>query len=291
MKGIILAGGKGTRLHPATQAVCKQLLPIYDKPMVYYPLSTLMLAGVRDILIITTPQDQEKFAGLLKDGSQLGIRLKYQKQDSPRGLADAFIVGEDFIQRDNCCLILGDNLLHGPDLSKIVRDIPKTGATIFGYHVSDPQRYGVVELDRIRNGRAKALSIEEKPEHPKSNYAVIGLYFYDNHVSELARGLKPSARGEIEITDLNRAYLRMGKLETRVLGRGFAWLDTGTFDSMVEATDYIRALEKRQGQKIGCIEEVAYRMGFIDERQLKRLAKPLMGSGYGQYLLELIEKK
>jgi glucose-1-phosphate thymidylyltransferase len=287
MKGIILAGGKGTRLYPATKVVCKQLLPIYDKPLIYYPLSVLMLAGIKEILIISTPEDIGKFKNLFSDGSQLGLKIEYKVQEQPRGLADAFIVGESFIGKDECCLILGDNIFFGQGLSDILKKAAekREGATIFGYHVRNPEIYGVVDFD----SKGNVLSIEEKPKKPKSNYAVVGLYFYDNKVINMAKNLKPSARGEIEITDLNNEYLKKGKLKVEFLGRGFAWLDTGSFEAMSDASDYIRALEERQGQKIGCIEEIAYSQGYIDEEQLRKLAEPLKSSGYGAYLLGLME--
>ncbi len=287
MKGIILAGGKGTRLYPVTKVVCKQLLPVYDKPLIYYPLSVLMLAGIKEILIISTPEDINKFKDLFSDGSQLGIKIEYNVQEQPRGIADAFIVGESFIGDDNCCLILGDNIFYSDGLSIILKEVAqkKEGATVFGYHVRNPEMYGVVEFD----SDGKVLSIEEKPRQPKSNYAVVGLYFYDNKVIEIAKNLKPSARGEIEITDINNEYLKRGELHVRLFGRGFAWLDTGSFVSMADATDYIRTLEERQGQKIGCIEEIAYLRGYIDKEQLRKLAEPLKSSGYGKYLLSIIE--
>ncbi len=289
MKGIILAGGHGTRLYPITRVVCKQLLPVYDKPMIYYPLSTLMLAGITEILIISTPEDLPKFRDLLGDGSALGLSLSYKVQDSPRGLADAFILGEDFIGRDNVCLILGDNLFYGHGLPEMLKEASsgKKGATVFGYYVNDPERYGVVEFDT--NGRV--ISIEEKPLKPKSNYAVVGLYFYDNDVVRIAKSLKPSTRGEIEITDVNRAYLEKGSLNVKLMGRGFAWLDTGTHDSMVDAALYVKTIEDRQGLKIACVEEIAYKMGYIDEKQLRETAEPLIKSGYGEYLIKICEKK
>jgi len=289
MKGIILAGGSGTRLYPITQVVCKQLLPVYDKPMIYYPLSTLMLAGIRDILIISTPEDTPVFEKCLGDGSQLGISLRYKVQEAPRGLADAFIVGADFIGDDRVCLILGDNIFYGAGLSELLRKAVKNtnGATVFGYYVNDPHRYGIVEFD----DDFKAISIEEKPKKPKSNYAVAGLYFYDKDVVNVAAGLKPSARGEIEITDINSHYLKQNKLNVEVMGRGFAWLDTGTHDSMQDASAFVRIIEERQTMKIAAIEEVAYKMGFIDGDQLRRLAEPLRKSGYGEYLLGILEKR
>jgi len=287
MKGIILAGGAGTRLYPITHVACKQLLPVYDKPMIYYPLSTLMMAGIRDILIISTPDDIPAFKKLLGDGSDLGISLSYKIQEKPRGLADAFIVGEEFIGNKHVCLILGDNIFYGHGLYQFLKRsvAKKEGATVFGYFVNDPERYGVVEFDKD----GKAISIEEKPKHPKSNYAVVGLYFFDNSVVEIAKNIKPSARGEIEITDINNEYLRRGKLRVEVLGRGFAWLDTGTHASMIDAALFVKTIEERQGLKVACIEEVAYKMGFIDKDQLKKIAEPLRKSGYGEYLLKIMD--
>lgn len=287
MKGIILAGGSGTRLYPLTKAVSKQILPVYDKPMIYYPLSTLMLAGIREILIISTPRDLPVFEELLGTGEQLGLKLSYRIQESPRGLADAFIIGEEFIGDDNVALVLGDNIFYGQSFSKMLQDVArrKEGATIFGYYVRDPREYGVVEFDES----GKAISIEEKPEHPKSNYAVPGLYFYDNDVVEIAKNVKPSARGEIEITSVNNEYLRRGKLHVETMGRGFAWLDTGSHDSLLDAADFVAAFQKRQGLYISCIEEIAYKRGFITKEQLVELAQPLLKTSYGKYMLEVAE--
>jgi glucose-1-phosphate thymidylyltransferase len=288
-KGIILAGGAGTRLHPATLAVSKQLLPIYDKPMIYYPLSSLMLAGIRDILIISTPQDTPRFLQLLGDGSQWGINLQYAVQQSPDGLAQAFLIGADFIGYADSALVLGDNIFYGHDFYQLLSNANRrtAGASVFAYHVHDPERYGVAEFDP--NG--KVLSLEEKPKVPKSNYAVTGLYFYDNQVVDLARGLEPSARGELEITDLNRLYLEQGQLNVEIMGRGYAWLDTGTHDSLLEAGQFIATLEKRQGLKVACPEELAYRQGWIDAIKLEQLAQPLAKNGYGQYLLAILKDK
>ena len=285
MKGIILAGGSGTRLYPLTKAISKQIMPVYDKPMIYYPLSTLMLAGIRDILIISTPRDIVVFEELFGTGEQLGLNMSYAVQESPRGLADAFIIGEEFIGDDNVALVLGDNIFYGQSFSKLLREVSarKDGATIFGYYVRDPREYGVVEFDE--NG--KALSIEEKPENPKSNYAVPGLYFYDNDVVEIAKNVKPSSRGEIEITAVNNEYLRRGTLHVETMGRGFAWLDTGNHDSLLDASDFVCAFQKRQGLYISCIEEIAYKRGFISKEQLVELAQPLLKTAYGQYLIEV----
>lgn len=286
-KGIILAGGSGTRLYPLTKVISKQLMPIYDKPMIYYPLSTLMLAGIKDILVITTPRDSESFQNLLGDGSQWGIKISYKVQPSPDGLAQAFIIGEEFINGEGCALILGDNIFYGHDLSKLVKNATQKddGATIFAYYVKDPERYGIVEFDKNR----KAISLEEKPEKPKSNFAVTGLYFYDKNVVEYAKSIKPSARGELEITDLNKIYLEKGNLNVETLGRGYAWLDTGTHESLLQAASFVETVQDRQGLKIACPEEIAYNLGYINKDQLKELAKPLAKNEYGQYLLAIAD--
>ena len=285
MKGIILAGGSGTRLYPLTKAISKQIMPVYDKPMIYYPLSTLMLAGIREILVISTPRDLPVFEDLFGDGSQLGLSMHYAVQETPRGLADAFIIGADFIGNDGAALVLGDNIFYGQSFSAVLKRAAERpeGATIFGYYVKDPREYGVVEFDE----EGRALSIEEKPQKPRSNYAVPGLYFYDNDVVEIAKNVKPSARGEIEITSINNEYLRRGTLHVETLGRGFAWLDTGNHDSLLDAADFVAAVQKRQGMYVSCIEEIAFRRGFIDRKQLLGLAEPLMKTAYGQYLVEV----
>jgi glucose-1-phosphate thymidylyltransferase len=287
-KGIILAGGSGTRLHPATLVISKQLLPVYDKPMIYYPLSTLMLAGIREVLVISTPQDTPRFEQLLGSGKQWGMNIQYAIQPSPNGLAQAMIIGEDFIGDDLCALVLGDNIFYGHHLDQLLAQatVQQYGASIFAYHVHDPERYGVAEFDRT----GRVLSLEEKPSHPKSNYAVTGLYFYDQQVVQLAKTLKPSPRGELEITDLNRLYLEQGKLNVQIMGRGYAWLDTGTHESLLEASQFISIIERRQGLKVSCPEEIAYRKKWIDGQALKQLATPMQKTGYGQYLLNLVNE-
>lgn len=290
MKGIILAGGSGTRLYPATSSICKQLLPIYDKPMVYYPLSVLMLSGIRDILIISTPKDTPRFEELFKDGHHLGLNISYAVQRTPKGLADAFLVGEDFIDQNNVCLILGDNIFYGQGLSYTLRKAKimieeEKGAVVFGYYVKNPQDYGVFEFDEKSN----VIGIEEKPQKPKSNYAAVGLYFYDKSVVDIAKQIKPSWRGELEVTSVNQLYLSLSKLKILTFGRGFAWLDTGTFDNLLEAGQFIQTIEKRQGLKIGCVEEIAYKMGYINQEKLLELAQPLKKSGYGHYLINLVK--
>ena len=289
MKGIILAGGSGTRLYPITRGISKQLIPVYDKPMIYYPLSTLMLAGIREILVISTPDYLPLFEGLLGDGSEWGLSLSYQVQEHPNGLAEAFILGEDFIGDDAVCLILGDNIYYGAGLSELVQSAAQktTGATVFGYHVNDPERFGVVEFDDAMH----AVSIEEKPAQPKSNYAVTGLYFYDNQVVDIAKQIQPSPRGELEISDVNSEYLKRGQLDVKLMGRGYAWLDTGTHDSMMEAANFIATVQKRQNLKVACLEEIAYRMVYIDRDQLVKLAQPLKKNDYGQYLLRLAKEQ
>jgi len=289
MKGIILAGGSGTRLYPLTKVVSKQLMPVYDKPMIFYPLSTIMLAGIKEVLIISTPSDTIRFEQLFGDGSELGIHIEYKVQENPDGLAQAFLIGEEFIGEDSVCLILGDNIYYGSGLAKMLqRSASKgKGATVFGYHVNDPERFGVVEFD----DNLKAVSIEEKPVRPKSNYAVTGLYFYDNDVVEIAKNINPSPRGELEITDNNKVYLERGNLDVEIMGRGFAWLDTGTHESLLEASTFIETIEKRQNLKVACLEEIAYRMGYISREQLIELAQPLKKNGYGQYMLRLAESE
>ncbi len=288
MKGIILAGGSGTRLHPLTLAVSKQLMPVYDKPMIYYPLSVLLMAGIKEILIISTPHDLPHFEKLLGDGSSIGCQFSYAKQEVPNGLAQAFVIGEEFIGNEKVALVLGDNIFYGTGFTSLLKESANPdGGIVFAYHVNDPERYGVVEFDDDK----KAISIEEKPANPKSSYAVPGLYFYDNEVVEIAKNLSPSPRGEYEITDVNREYLRRGKLHVGIMSRGTAWLDTGTFSSLMQAGTFVQAIEERQGLKIGCIEEIAYRMGFIDKAQLIKIAQPLTKSGYGNYLLQIIDKK
>lgn len=288
MKGIILAGGSGTRLYPITKAISKQLVPVYDKPMIYYPLSTMMLAGIKDIMLISTPRDISRFEDLLGDGTQLGINIQYKVQENPNGLAEAFVLGEDFIGDDSVCLILGDNIYYGSGLSQLVQRSAKkeSGATVFGYQVHDPERFGVVEFDDNQH----VISIEEKPEHPASNYAVTGMYFYDNSVVEIAKTMKPSSRGELEITDVNRAYLEKGELDVELLGRGYAWLDTGTHESLHDAAAFIETVQKRQNLQVACIEEVAFRMGYIDKGQLIELAQPLKKNAYGEYMLRIAEE-
>lgn len=289
MKGIILAGGSGTRLYPITKATSKQLVPIYDKPMVYYPLSALMLAGIRDFLLISAPEFIDQFKQLFGDGHNIGLSIQYKIQEKPNGLAEAFILGADFIGNDSVALVLGDNVFYGAGLSKLVQDAAakKSGATVFGYQVTDPERFGVVEFDENQH----AVSIVEKPEHPRSNYAVTGLYFYDNNVVDIAKNIKPSPRGELEITDVNEEYLRRGQLDVQVMGRGYAWLDTGTHDSLLAASSFVATIEKQQNLKVACLEEIAYRMGYIDGQQLEKLAQPLKKNDYGQYLLRLVQEE
>ncbi len=288
-KGIILAGGSGTRLHPVTRGVCKQLLPVFDKPLIYFPISTLMLAGIRDILVITTPEDQDVFQKLLGDGGQWGLNLNYAIQDEPKGLAEAFLIGRDFIGDDHCALVLGDNIFFGQSIRDDLRRAADraVGATVFGYRVVDPERYGVVEFDR----EGQAVSLEEKPSHPKSNYAVTGLYFYDNRVVDIASSIEPSGRGELEITDVNQRYLELGDLHVERLGRGYAWFDAGTHDSLLQAGEFVRTIQQRQGFQIACLEEIAYRLGYIDDQALRRLAEPLLKTEYGQYLLKVLEEQ